>query len=147
MHRIVYVSEASHEMSEADLNQIVEASRRNNGRADTTGVLIYHEGRFFQVLEGHPQLLRSCFQRISMDRRHHGVAIIEQMRVTERAFPKWRMGYSRTEDLKPDLRNNLFSIYDLIPPNSPDRGDDPKVRAQLRAFLAGFANFHRPRAV
>lgn len=149
MHRVVYVSDASRTIRRADVTQIVETSRRNNAETGLTGVLIYFEGRFFQVLEGPYGMLRASFGKIAKDRRHRNVAIIEHLPVSERAFPDWRMGYAEPAELPEELREHIFRIYDLIPRNSPERGGDPRVRDQLRDFLAGFKHFRppEPRAV
>lgn len=144
MYRVVYVSDASRRFGASELARIVETSQRNNAQAGLTGMLIYHEGRFFQVLEGPYAMLRWRFEKIAQDRRHCNLAIVEQREAVERAFPNWRMGYAKPADLPQELRDGVFRIYDLIPRNSPDRGEDPRVRAQLRDFLAGFKYFRPP---
>ena len=52
MYQLVYVSTASRAMSDADLNEILDVSRRKNRERDVTGVLLYLDRGFLQVLEG-----------------------------------------------------------------------------------------------
>lgn len=141
MLRVVYVSEATRRLTKPQVDQIVETSRRNNSKADLTGMLIYHEHRFFQVLEGPLAAVQKCMDRIQLDPRHTGTVIIEQGSAVRRSFPSWRMGYSNPAELDPELRKNVFKIYDLIPRNSTERGDDEQVRNHVRHFLAGFEKF------
>ncbi|MEL6406516.1 MAG: BLUF domain-containing protein, partial [Chloroflexota bacterium] len=49
---IVYVSYASHTMSESELVEILDTARENNQRLNVTGMLLYRDGFFIQALEG-----------------------------------------------------------------------------------------------
>ena len=52
MHQLVYVSAASWAMSNAELNEILDVSRRNNRQSGVTGMLLHLDRGFLQVLEG-----------------------------------------------------------------------------------------------
>lgn len=144
MHRIVYISEATRPLTRPELNQIIVTSRRNNAREDLTGLLLYHQQRFFQVLEGPTRTLQTCLARIAGDNRHHGIQIIDRAAASERAFPQWQMGLAEPAELDSLARQSAFAIYDLIPPNSVNRGLDPRVRTRVRDFLAAFRHLRRP---
>ncbi len=49
---LIYTSAATTEPSTAALVDILSASRRNNSRVSVTGMLLYTQDTFFQVLEG-----------------------------------------------------------------------------------------------
>lgn len=141
LHRLVYMSVATRDLTEDDVAQILSTSRKNNAAAYLSGLLIYHDRRFFQVIEGPPDPLQSTARRIAKDRRHATINVIFDGPVKHRAFPTWTMGYAKTNDLPEHLRDFVFSIYNLVPPNSESRGDDPLVREAIRGFLGGFERF------
>lgn len=93
LHTIVYVSHAEGKVSEAELERILEASRRNNSRDGITGALLHHEGSFMQCLEGEESSVRSAYARISEDARHGGVFVLMDEPIAERAFPSWSMAH------------------------------------------------------
>jgi hypothetical protein len=49
---LAYTSIASHHMAHEELLALLAQSRKNNLPTDITGMLLYMEGCFFQVLEG-----------------------------------------------------------------------------------------------
>ncbi|WP_165352834.1 BLUF domain-containing protein [Loktanella sp. IMCC34160] len=142
IHRLVYLSDGKPGLSKADLTAILEKARRNNPSKGLTGLLLYHEGRFFQVLEGDMAQVMACFSKIMMDPRHTSVAILTAGPAEARAFPGWSMGYAEVDELPTMARSAAFSIYDLIPPNSQRRGEDEDVRKQVRSFLASYEQFN-----
>lgn len=93
MHYIMYLSAAVQWPTESDLTDILSVSRVNNKRQNITGVLLYGEGKFIQVLEGDKMLLQETLDRISNDNRHKGITHIASGRQEERNFSEWSMGF------------------------------------------------------
>lgn len=91
MHQLIYVSEASPELSSGELFRIVEQSARNNPSADITGFLILREGRFLQLVEGPLLALDTLVDTLRRDPRHYSLVILSRVPIAERAFPRWRM--------------------------------------------------------
>lgn len=143
LHRLVYLSDGKPGLSKADLTSILDTARRNNPSKGLTGLLLFHEGRFFQVLEGDMAHVMACFSKIMLDPRHTSVSILTAGPAQSRAFPGWSMGYAEVDELPGPARSAAFSIYDLIPPNSQRRGEDEDVRKQVRSFLASYEQFNR----
>lgn len=137
-YQMFYTSEMIPGFTKADLARVLEVSRRNNALLQLTGMLITHEGKFFQVLEGPKRNVEKCFALIGRDKRHRGLAIVSKGYAKQRAFSEWRMAYHDPADLPESVRKTVFSIYKLVPPRSPDRSDDPRTQEQVRKFLAGF---------
>lgn len=90
---LLYTSIATRPMSEQDLIDILEVSRRNNVADDITGLLLYLNGSFMQVLEGPRANVEHTYQRIVRDKRHHYVATVLQEPIAERTFGAWRMSF------------------------------------------------------
>lgn len=138
LYQMFYTSEMTPGFSKSDLSRVLEVARRNNKALQLTGMLITHEGKFFQVLEGPKPNVEKCFALIARDKRHRGLAIVSKGYTKKRAFVEWRMAYHDPADLPEGVRRTVFSIYKLVPPRSPDRSDDPRTQEQVRRFLAGF---------
>jgi hypothetical protein len=73
LKKLCYVSSSCQDLSSEELLGILTAARVNNARIGVTGMLLYHDGNFMQVLEGPPDVLDALYQRVCADPRHHGV--------------------------------------------------------------------------
>lgn len=101
MIQLVYVSSATHLMSEDDIMQILRVSRRNNANAGITGLLLYKDGNFLQVLEGEEDKVVALYNKIGQDSRHKDVHILSREVITERMFDEWTMGFQNVGRLNP----------------------------------------------
>ncbi len=90
---LVYVSSAVRLFTETELLRLLARSRRNNLASGITGMLLYKQGNFIQVLEGSEENVRYRFTKICRDPRHHGVFVIDEGFAAERCFPDWSMGF------------------------------------------------------
>ena len=93
--RLVYVSAAKQAFSEADLDALLDVSRRNNARIAVTGLLLYNDGNFMQALEGEPEAVERLATKIQADPRHHFFQRLVTEQGAERLFPEWAMAYRR----------------------------------------------------
>jgi len=91
LYQLVYIScITSTGLSGAStLNDIAEASTKNNKVDDITGVLCYGNGYFFQCVEGSEQVLTNLKNRLLIDDRHKDLQILEFSAITERRFKDW----------------------------------------------------------
>lgn len=111
LFRIVYVSEAAGPAASGlmPLVDIIGVSDRNNRRDQLTGVLMRHEGRFLQVLEGARVDLDRTLARVRCDGRHTNLVVLSDRRVETRMFPDWAM--ARVE-ATPDVARFLSADID-----------------------------------
>ena len=98
---LLYTSTATEEMSDDTLAGLLEVSRRNNAAAGITGLLLYHEGTFMQVLEGEKEAIMNLYQRIVLDPRHTGSRVLWQVAVEAPTFSEWAMAYRVRGDVDP----------------------------------------------
>jgi len=94
MRQLLYVSNTMDELGLGDLDQILTASRRNNAMMSITGLLLFIDGGFLQVLEGEERAVRELYTRISSDPRHRNTRLMLDREVPSRAFPEWNMALS-----------------------------------------------------
>lgn len=95
--QLAYSSVARPRFGEAEVQDILEISRRRNQEHRITGVLLYQNGLVLQVLEGPPAAVKTLFANIQRDRRHTGVHCLYEMEIHEREFPDWSMGFHYAE--------------------------------------------------
>ena len=96
--QVIYSSKVSQPLGSADLEQLLVAARTSNEACGVTGVLIYVDGVFVQVLEGDRATLDELVAGIRDDVRHEAMTVFHDAEIGERAFRDWRMAF-----LSPDL--------------------------------------------
>ena len=95
--QLVYKSTATRDMTNADLRELLQQARSNNEERGITGLLLYVNGRFLQVLEGPESAVRDLFNTIEGDSRHTSVEMLLTTHTAERTFPDWKMGLDRPD--------------------------------------------------
>jgi hypothetical protein len=93
MYYLIYLSAGVNWFSETELTDILSISNINNSRTNITGLLLYSEGNFIQLLEGEEQNVKDTYDRISKDQRHKGITPIASGSIDKRNFPEWAMGF------------------------------------------------------
>lgn len=119
IRRVIYVSKAVRPMGERDLTALLEQARKKNAQLGITGMLLYRDGDFLQVLEGPKDGVLLLYSRIIRDQRHHAVTTLANADVPERGFGDWSMAFHEVtpEDLEkhPVLRpladHRLTDVY------------------------------------
>ena len=111
LYQLAYVSSATALFRTADLVSMLEQARELNARDDLTGLLLYRDGAFIQVLEGERERVHAAYERISADPRHTRVTTLIDAPAARREFPDWRMGFFALDDpavlARPDVSGFL----------------------------------------
>lgn len=92
LFRLVYCSTAN-DIARTDIEQILETARTRNAADHVTGMLVFADGTFTQLLEGPRERVTGTFLRIAQDRRHGKVELILAGRINARLFQDWSMRY------------------------------------------------------
>ncbi len=131
----IYTSAATHPMSKMELAELLENARTNNKKINVTGILLYLEGTFFQVLEGEEDVVKPLYELICMDPRHGQVTTIIRESIAKRTFGEWTMAYSFVSDEELDTildakgaHGNRHSVSNL---------KEGRARKLLNAFSQG----------
>ena len=106
-----YTSIASHLMTHEELIALLSQARVNNNQRDVTGMLLYMEGCFFQVLEGEADQLEKLFDKISKDPRHHDVMKLILEPIETRSFINWSMGF---QHITKEELNSITGLTDFL---------------------------------
>ncbi len=113
MRQLVYISSAVSDFDEKSFSGILASARRNNAEDDVTGVLMYQQNQFFQVLEGPDTKVHDCFARISADSRHRGIIKLFDEPVENRCFSKWSMAVLGLHNCQIGLRKQMIDLLEL----------------------------------
>lgn len=117
MLSIVYASAAVRLLSESEIVELLEVSQANNAREGVTGMLLYNDGNFIQVIEGPDTAVLDLYDKISRDGRHQNIVLLGKDPITERQFPKWSMGFRDVKRLSPaeQTKFNEFLRDEFMP--------------------------------
>ena len=97
-----YLSEAVSDMSFLGLMRLLESARVFNQKNGITGILLYDNQQFGQIIEGERASVMKAWKRIQEDKRHHRVELLEIREITERSFPDWLLRFYGGETLTRD---------------------------------------------
>ncbi|MEN9898748.1 MAG: hypothetical protein RLZZ66_2397 [Pseudomonadota bacterium] len=95
LHCLIYTSVAKQKLTDNSLKSILDRARPKNSALDITGMLLYLDPYFVQILEGEINVINETFKRISKDPIHHKVSLIFKKPISERSFSNWVMGFNK----------------------------------------------------
>lgn len=93
IRQLLYISTQSRDLNAADIDCIVKNSQKRNIRHDITGLLLYLEGSFCQVIEGHSKDVDIIYNHIAKDTSHRSLIVLQDDMTEERSFKDWSMAY------------------------------------------------------
>lgn len=96
MQSLLYLSTATPLISTEDILDILKTARAFNKKNNITGLLLYHEGAFLQVIEGEKEVIHKLFyDKICLDNRHKNITKLLDYEIEERSFSDWSMGFKQ----------------------------------------------------
>ena len=117
MKRITYISRLKTKLSSYELNTLGVESQLNNKEAGITGILIYFNELFFQIIEGEDEAIHTLYKKIKEDKRHEDVLCLKtEENISELYFPEWSMKVinldRRTDELSRPIKLLLQALLD-----------------------------------
>jgi hypothetical protein len=113
--QLAYLSKASPGFNEiADIDEILKVARSRNKGAEVTGIMIYREGWFVQLLEGDAEKVKQIYGSIASDIRHRNLSLLVRQRSPERIFPDWSMAFYRLDAKEDPLLGETLAWRDLL---------------------------------
>lgn len=132
---LIYCSAARERFTPRMLAELLQDARRFNSQHGITGILLYTDGSFFQVLEGDEKTLDALFASISRDPRHNQVTLIIREPIRRRTFADWTMGYA---DMSAAEVNSIAGASDFFTKGESYANLDPsRAKKILAAFKQG----------
>ena len=132
--QLIYLSSSDKLLSDKELHKILETARERNTQHNITGILLYNDGNFIQVIEGCSSDVKQLYQNISNDASHKGLIKLIEQHIEERDFPHWAMSF---RDLSA-LGEKGFSSYMF----DENIADDTQVVSEVKTLLMRFKKSH-----
>lgn len=113
LHTVCYISNASPNLSEAEIEEIFETTYTNNTANNVSGILLYNLGHFFQVIEGEVQHIIDLFDnKISEDPRHQDIYIVYNKATSTPVFLDYSAKFNivKTHDDLEKIKKYLLSV-------------------------------------
>jgi len=130
VYQLVYHSHATRRPTEVDLQGLLAWSRHYNAEHGITGLLLYSDGRYVQLLEGPEAAVSDLYAHIQRDARHDQVVMVSAG-PGPRRFAEWDMDFGLVAPAELDE-----TLHALGTPALDSRPvlEDPRLRALLEAF-------------
>ena len=131
---IVYVSFAFKDYSEKELEELLSGIRKKNALQGVTGLLLYNDQNFIQVIEGQRETIQNLFQIIEKDARHNNVVKLIEESIEQRAFPNWTMGFRRIGKKQSSRIRGFSNFLNTENPEKIIKRSTPQVMYLLDSF-------------
>ncbi|MBP6458927.1 MAG: BLUF domain-containing protein [Crocinitomicaceae bacterium] len=119
MLELVYKSKAKENISQTEIDAILETAQNFNKTYELTGCLIFHNNSFIQLLEGDENEIRNLYTRIINDTRHNNVELLYEKTKTQRNFDNWVMAFINLDEnevfTKKLFKDNLTTYAEITP--------------------------------
>ncbi len=120
LKQLIYISSATRLMCEADLTLLLNRSHQLNNKHAVSGMLVYCDGSFIQVLQGSDESLDTTFARIQRDPRHHHCQVLLRQPIAYRLFEGWYMGFKSISQQQLEDLTGYIDFFGDSP--VPERG-------------------------
>ncbi len=91
---ISYVSTVNPNISNSDIAKLMDFVRLHNNSINITGILIYSEGNFFQILEGKEEIVKMMFEKIKKDSRHYNIIKMLDKKTKKVSFTEYHSSFT-----------------------------------------------------
>lgn len=136
LFQLLYVSSAARAIADTELMELLQKTRIKNLERGITGILLYCDGNFIQLLEGEKAVVESLFERIKADERHRGVLRLFCLPCARREFPDWSMGFRRVDGSIAEV--NIPGFNRLMEHDSADLPELSNLSKRVSLFIQTF---------
>lgn len=123
MIQLIYVSKATQEFSFEELAALLEGGRARNKVRGLSGMIVFHEGWFLQMLEGDAGIVDPLFEKISKDERHTHIRLLLRREIDAPRFDSLSFGLCGTNEKERSRYPGLFEFEMVTHPFGEDESD------------------------
>lgn len=95
---ICYISNSTHGDSIKEIKTMYLKAKTNNAKNNISGILIYHQGNYLQILEGNEKDVDETYNRIKIDPRHKNIIKVINTNTEYRIFEDYNFGFTIVRD-------------------------------------------------
>jgi len=137
LSQLVYVSNRKKNCTQEEIENILASCEKNNPPLDITGILLYSDTKFIQLVEGEYRVINDLYNKIKTDSRHDNTRLISIGPIQQKAFPSWHMGARKIADNEVDFKTSISTedkekFKDLL---SGKEENGQKVLGLLKKFF------------
>lgn len=118
LSQLVYVSNRKPNCTTEEIEKILASCKKNNPALNITGVLLYSDTKFIQLVEGDAKVITTLYDKIKLDARHSNPMMLSYGPIKEKSFPSWHMGSkkmaSNDVDFKTDISTEDRAIFNNL---------------------------------
>lgn len=118
LSQLVYVSNRRPTCTAEEIEKILASCKKNNPPLNITGVLLYSDTKFIQLVEGDAKVLTALYDKIKLDARHNSPMMLSYGPIKERSFPSWHMGSKKMAandvDFKTDISAEDKAVFNNL---------------------------------
>ncbi|MTI39419.1 BLUF domain-containing protein [Fulvivirga lutimaris] len=137
LSQLVYVSNRKQHCTEEEIEKILASCKKNNPPLNITGILLYSDKKFIQLVEGESKVIMELYDKIKKDDRHTNPMMISLSPVKEKSFPSWHMGSKKLPagkvDYKTDITTEDKNVFESILNGKEENGE--RVLNMLKKFF------------
>jgi hypothetical protein len=112
--RLTYLSQPVTPFTDEDFDDIESKSIAANNARDVTGLLIVHDDRILQILEGREEAVRSLYAKIEADRRHTITKLVSTVEDEERLLLTWSMVVRKMTGMPEEISAQYIELFDEL---------------------------------
>lgn len=139
LFQIVYTSTATKPFTKEQLVALLKGSVERNKRVGITGLLLYQNDHFMQVLEGEEDAVIALYTKISRDPRHHHIIPLIHERIENRFFPDSAMAFRHLDAAEGAKLMGYSEFLNVASDGELLRPDLPQCRRLLFLFKDQYA--------
>lgn len=110
--QLIFTSHAAVEVTDQLLLDILVNADRRNRTKGISGLLLYSQNRFMQLIEARRQeTVEALFAKIEQDERHTHVEVLLRQESPEMHMTAWAMGFSMSGGEDRAIREHSFYIH------------------------------------
>ena len=121
-NQLIYASRTKKKLEFQDVRTMAKQFAIKNRSLCITGLLIYGNNFFMQILEGHQEDINNLYLKIAQDKRHGDLRLLNYSKIVQRQFDQWNMGCLLLET-QPEVKlivdnyfeNEKFEPFNLTP--------------------------------
>jgi len=112
--QLTYVSDRNSNCTDEEIKKILSVAEKYNPLLKITGVLLYTDTKFIQMLEGDAKLISGLYTKIKLDKRHCNFWMISFGPIDKKSFPSWHMGARKIEGSLVDFKSDISKEDEII---------------------------------
>lgn len=138
LSQLLYISKPVAPLQASELADLLSQARQKNRDLRITGLLLYSEESFMQVIEGPNLNIQRLYTSITLDSRHTDVQEIYFRSIEERHFHDWKLGFRYLRQ-----RTEEDSLFETMVGQLADSIDQRQSIPNIRSLMQHYYNVPR----